>query len=81
MTDNYINYVMIIINKEVANQLECFIDEPENLDLKIDLVQKIYENIMKSIQDYADIKSDKEAYKEFHRKKELIKKVFNIYKD
>lgn len=66
---------------EVANQLECFVDEPENLDLKIDLVQKIYKNIMKSIQDYADIKNDKEAYKEFHRKKELIKKVFNIYKD
>lgn len=66
---------------EVANQLECFIDEPENLEQKIDLIQKIYKNIMKSIQDYADIKSDKEAYKEFYKKKELIQKVFNIYKD
>lgn len=66
---------------EVADQLECFVDEPENLEQKIELVQNIYENIMKSIQTYADIKTDKDAFKEFQRKKKQIEKVFNIVKD
>ena len=66
---------------ELGKQLECFNENPENLEQKTELVQNIYENIMKSIQNYADIQNDGDAYKEFKRKKELIDKVFNIYKD
>ena len=66
---------------ELADKLECFVDEPENLEQKIDLVQQIYEDIMNSIKNYADIKKDGEAFEQFQKKKKLIKKVFNIYKE
>ena len=66
---------------ELGEKLECFKEEPEYLEQKIDLVQSIYENIMGCIKSYVDIKEDGKAYKEFERKRKKIKEVFGIFKD
>lgn len=66
---------------ELGLKLECYIEEPQNMEQKVDLVQAMYEDIMKSIQSYVDIKEDDKAYKEFQRKREIVKKTFNIFKD
>ena len=65
---------------ELGNVLECYKEEPEYLDQKIDIVQGIYETAIKSIEDYASkkYKTDKHAQKEFKRKKKTIQKLFNI---
>lgn len=72
---------MIEFLYELGLKLDCYIEEPQNIEQKIDLVQAMYEDIMKSIQGYVDIKEDDEAYKEFQRKREVVKKTFNIFKD
>ena len=48
---------------ELGNVLECYVDEPEYLDQKIEIVQNIYEKAMTSIGDYATdkYKSDAQA--------------------
>ncbi len=65
---------------ELGNILECYKDQPEYLDQKIDIVQGIYETAMKSIEDYASDKytDDKDAQREFNRKKKVIKNVFGM---
>ena len=65
---------------ELGNVLECYKEEPEYLDQKIDIVQGIYETAIKSIESYASkkYKTDKHAQKEFERKKKTIQKLFNI---
>ena len=65
---------------ELGNILECYKDEPEYLDQKIDIVQGIYETAMQSIEDYAGDKyeTDKQAKKEFERKKKTIQKIFGM---
>lgn len=65
---------------ELGNILECYKDQPEYLDQKIDIVQGIYETAMKSIEDYASDKytDDKAAQREFNRKKKVIKNVFGM---
>ena len=65
---------------ELGNILECYKDQPEYLDQKIDIVQGIYETAMKSIEDYAGDKytDDKDAQREFNRKKKVIKNVFGM---
>lgn len=65
---------------ELGNILECYKDQPEYLDQKIDVVQGIYETAMKSIEDYASDKytDDKAAQREFNRKKKVIKNVFGM---
>ena len=65
---------------ELGNILECYKDEPEYLDQKIDIVQGIYETAMQSIEDYAGDKyeTDKQAQKEFERKKKTIQKIFGM---
>ena len=65
---------------ELGNILECYKDEPEYLDQKIDIVQGIYETAMHSIEDYAGDKyeTDKQAQKEFERKKKTIQKIFGM---
>lgn len=62
--------------------LECYKDEPEYLDQKIDIIQGIYETAMHSIQDYASskYKNDKQAQKVFKKKKQTIQKIFKIGK-
>lgn len=66
---------------ELGNILNCYEDEPEYLDQKIDIVQGIYETAMKAIEDYATdkYKCDKDAHKTFKRKKQTIQKIFNLY--
>jgi hypothetical protein len=66
---------------ELGNVLECYKDEPEYLDQKIDIVQGIYETAMSSIKDYASnkYKTDKHAQKEYERKKKLVQKIFGMY--
>lgn len=66
---------------ELGNMLECYIEEPEFLEQKIEIIQKLYETAMNSIKDYASpkYKNDKQAQKTFAKKKKTIKKLFNIY--
>ena len=68
---------------ELGNVLECYVDEPEYLDQKIDIVQNIYEKAMTSIGDYATdkYKSDAQAQKAFEKKKKTIQKVFRMEPD
>ncbi len=68
---------------ELGNVLECYVDEPEYLDQKIDIVQNIYEKAMTSIGDYATDKyeSDAQAQKAFEKKKKTIQKVFRMEPD
>lgn len=66
---------------ELGNVLECYEEEPDHLDQKIDIVQNIYETAMNSIRKYADYKNDNQAQKVFQKKKKTIEKVFGIYGD
>ena len=65
---------------ELGNVLECYVDEPEYLDQKIDIVQGIYEKAMTSIGDYATdkYKNDAQAQKAFEKKKKTIQKIFGM---
>lgn len=65
---------------ELGNVLECYVDEPEYLDQKIDIVQNIYETAIRSIGDYASdkYKTDAEAQKAFEKKKKTIQKIFGM---
>ena len=65
---------------ELGNVLECYVDEPEYLDQKIDIVQGIYETAMKSIEDYASskYKTNKQAQKAFEKKKKTVQKLFGM---
>lgn len=65
---------------ELGNVLECYVDEPEYLDQKIDIVQNIYETAMHSIEDYASdkYKSDKQAQQVYEKKKKTIQKIFGL---
>lgn len=65
-----INMTAIEFLYEIGRQLDCYIDKPENIEQKIDLVQEISENVMKHIQDYS--KSD------FEEKRKQVEKIFNI---
>lgn len=65
---------------ELGNVLECYKEEPEYLDQKVEIVQNIYETAMQSIQDYASkkYKTDKHAQKTFEKKKKTIQKIFGM---
>lgn len=65
---------------ELGNVLECYVDEPEYLDQKIDIVQNIYETAIRSIGDYASdkYKTDAEAQKAYEKKKKTIQKIFGM---
>ena len=66
---------------ELGNVLECYVDEPEYLDQKIDIVQNIYETAIHNIEDYASskYKNDAQAQRIFKNKKKTIQKFFGIY--
>lgn len=66
---------------ELGNVLECYKEDPEYLDQKVEIVQNIYETAMNSIESYASdkYKNDRRAQKEFERKKKTVKKIFGIY--
>lgn len=63
---------------ELANQLGCFEENPDYLEDKIYRVKEIYENTMDSIKKYANYKNDKQARKEFEKKKKKVEKMFDI---
>lgn len=65
---------------ELGNVLECYVEEPEYLDQKIEIVQNIYETAMHSIEDYASdkYKTDKQAQKAYEKKKKTIQKIFGM---
>lgn len=65
---------------ELGNMLECYVEAPEYLDQKVDIVQKLYETAMTSIEDYATDKyeNDKAAQKEYKRKKQTIQRIFGM---
>lgn len=65
---------------ELGRILDCYVDEPEFLDQKIDVVQNLYQTAMDSIKDYATkYKTDNQAQRVFEKKKKTIEKIFHIY--
>ena len=68
---------------ELGNILECYVDEPDHLDQKIDIVQNLYETAMNSIKDYGGTKykNDNQAHRVFAKKKKIVRNVFGIYSD
>ena len=73
-----IDTISVELLYELANQLECFVTEPEFLEDKINRVQEIYENTMKAIENYTNYKKVGKARKEFEAKKKKLEKMFNI---
>ena len=65
---------------ELGNILECYVDEPDHLSQKIDIVQGIYETAMRSIEDYASdkYKTSTQAQKAYKKKKKTIQKIFGM---
>ena len=65
---------------ELGNVLECYKDEPEYLDQKVEIVQNIYETAMRSIADYSSkkYKTDAQAQKVYEKKKKTIQKIFGM---
>ena len=66
---------------KLGDMLECYVEEPEFLDQKIEIIQQLYGTAMNSIKDYASPKyrNDKQAQKIFAKKKKTVKKLFKIY--
>jgi ABC-type uncharacterized transport system substrate-binding protein len=60
---------------ELGKQLECFEDEVENKEQKIELIQKILINIQKEIERYNKYKKPS---KELQKIKNKLKKYLNI---
>ena len=65
---------------ELGNVLECYKEEPEYLDQKVEIAQNIYEVAMQSIADYASkkYKTDKHAQRAYEKKKKTIQKIFGM---
>ena len=73
--------VAIEIIYELGNVLNCYVEEPEFLDQKVEIVQNIYEKAMDNIKEYAKYKTDNQAQRVYEKKKKLVEKTFNIYQD
>ena len=65
---------------ELGKQMECYVDEPEYLDQKVDVVHNLYETAMKSIEDYVSpkYKNANQARKTFEKKKKIVQKYFGM---
>ena len=65
---------------ELGNILNCYVEEPEYLDQKIDVVQGIYETAMTAIENYASnkYKNDKQAQRAYEKKKKTVQKIFGM---
>lgn len=63
---------------ELAKQMECFDEDTEYLEQKVEKVQEIYKNTMDAIKKYATYKTDNQAVKKFEMKKKKIEKLFDI---
>lgn len=73
-----IDTISVELLYELARQLECFEENTEYLDQKIDKVQDIYKNTMSAIEKYANYKKESQARKEFLKKQKKVEKMFNI---
>jgi hypothetical protein len=71
----YLDTLLIHIAYELGNQLECFQDEVENKEQKIELIQNILINIQKEIERYNKYKKPS---KELQKIKNKLKKFLNI---
>lgn len=63
---------------ELAKQMDCFNENSDYLEEKIDKVQEIYQNTMESIKKYTTYKTDNQARRKFEEKKKKVEKLFNI---
>lgn len=73
-----IDIISIELLYELGNQLECFKDDVEYLDQKIDVVQNIYQKTMDCVWSYLEEKNAKKSFKEFKIKENKVKEVFKI---
>ena len=73
-----IDIISIELLYELGNQLECFKDDVEYLDQKIDVVQNIYQKTMDCVWSYLEAKNTKKSFKEFKNKENKVKEVFKI---
>lgn len=71
----YIDTILIHTAYELGNQLECFKEEVENKEQKIELIQNILINIQKEIERYNKYKKPS---KELQKIKNKVKKYLNI---
>lgn len=71
----YIDTLLIHTAYELGNQLECFKEEVENKEEKVELIQKILINIQEEIARYNKYKKPS---KELQKIKNKVKKHINI---
>jgi hypothetical protein len=71
----YLDTLLIHIAYELGIQLECYEDEVENKEQKIELIQNILINIQKEIERYNKYKKPS---KELQKIKNKVKKYLNI---
>ena len=71
----YIDTILIHTAYELGNQLECYEEEVENKEQKIELIQNILINIQKEIERYNKYKKPS---KELQKIKNKVKKYLNI---
>lgn len=71
----YLNTLLIHIAYELGIQLNCYQDEVENQEEKIELIQNILINIQKEIERYNKYKKPS---KELQKIKNKVKKYLNI---
>lgn len=71
----YVDTLLIHTAYELGNQLECFKEEVENKEEKVELIQKILINIQEEIARYNKYKKPS---KELQKIKNKVKKYLNI---
>ena len=77
-----IDTISIELLYELGVQMNAFDEEdPEIRAQIIDKVQEIYENTMKAIEKYSKYKNDKQAKKEYQKRKNKVLKFFKIKLD
>lgn len=72
---NTVNVMSVEILYEVATKLGMFNEDCEAMEQKIDLIQEIYENTMRSVEKYAKCKTDNQAQRSFNEKIKKMKKL------
>lgn len=70
--------IIVELLYEIADELECFVKEPEFLDQKIEKVKGFYENTTKTIENYTKYKRTGQALRENEKKKKKLEEMFGI---
>jgi hypothetical protein len=74
-----IDTISIELLYELAVQMNAFDEEDEEIRSQIiEKVQEIYENTMKAIEKYSKYKNDKQAQKEYTKRKNKVLKFFKL---